>query len=361
MTRTGLVLLLPLALPGCFLPGFEKVEGEKGGGGTNVTCESASFEQPGQGGGDGADPVDFFAALHAINFGETTLATRPGFDLDGACTCCEGCDEPGSCGPPAGAEGNECDQVDGVSNAGRDNNAAKFFAGLTTGGLDATSDSLTTAAETGAWSVLFRVFEYNGEVNDSDVSVAIYTTTGAQLPPQWDGADVYHIRSDSVVDLDPLRPRVTRNDAYVVDGVLVAVFQDPSPLILRLQNGFFFELSYAVLRARIEQVPNGFALREGVIGGIWSMPNVFQALASMRSVNGDALVCTGTMLYDDAIKGPLCGLRDSSLAAAPACQAISVGVSFSADPILTPPMVDDVVLPFTPCAAGTDPSGDSCD
>ena len=97
-----------------------------------------------------------------------------------------------------GATTEPCDAVDGIDNAGRDNNVAKYMAALDGVQPELTSQPMSTRADQGFWSVIVRVSEYNGEPNDGVVTLALYATNGATVRPGWTGSDVWSVRRDFV-------------------------------------------------------------------------------------------------------------------------------------------------------------------
>ncbi len=353
------------AIPACFLSGFEKVEGTGAAGGASggapPVCETVTFVATTDGETSTSDPRDFFNALRVVDFGEVSLATRPGFDLDGVCTCCIDCEQTPTCNPPPGAQGEECDSVEGVPNSGRDNNVARFLAGPDSAPLGLSSTALRSAIDAGTWSLLLRVSDWNGLPDDGQVTLAVHTTGGVVGTPKWDGSDLFQVRADSVSAATPEidEPIVVNEDAYVANGMLVAVFGTQRQLVLHLARDFTVELSYAVLQAELREEGTGYVLTDGVIGGIWDMRAVFKALAGAR-VNEMPLICTDSPSYD-SVKQALCVMRDSLDDPEPiTCGGISFGMGFTGARIVKPSIVEPLTT-STPCPSGTDPTNDICE
>lgn len=364
--KRPLLATIAAIVPACFLPGFEKVEGTGGSGGSAggapPVCETVSYVETTNGETTPSDPRDFFNALRVVDFGEVALTTRPGFDLDGVCTCCTDCEQTPTCNPPPGAQGEECDSTDGLPNQGRDNNLAKFLATNESSDLGLSSTALRSAIDAGTWTLLLRVSDWNGLDDDGQVTVAVYTTFGSTVAPAWDGNDVFQVRSDSVAvasaDID--EPLVSNEDAYVADGKLVAVFGTQRPLVLHLANAFTIELSYAVLQAELGEEGTGYVLTSGVIGGIWDMRAVFKALAGARNADMPR-ICTDSPGYP-GVKDALCVLRDSLDDPEPiTCGGISIGMAFTGARITTPTVVEDFIDETMGCPLATDPTNDICE
>ncbi|NUP04448.1 MAG: hypothetical protein HOW73_00115 [Polyangiaceae bacterium] len=350
--KRGSIILAALFTPACFLPSFEKDQGGggEGGGGSSGTgtCEIELATPPTA----PADPnpggeIEFFSAWHAVDVGESHMASRPGFDLDGVCACCDVCDTS-TCAPPLGTTEEYCDAVEGEPNEGRDNNAAKFLLAIAELNTALTSQGMQQRTEIGTWSVIVRVSQYNGDPDDGQVNVALYSTTGSTASPEWADEDVWNIRQDSLAAGGTLDDAlVQRDDAYVKDGVLVAKFED-AQLSLVLPVNFVVKLQHATFSSRIELADSGkYQLRDGVISGRWGITDAVPALAGMRTMTApDAPVsCPGDLVtYPDypSYKTALCNLRDEGTIAGPGpCDALSFGLAFTADPIDTP-----VVVPF---------------
>jgi len=356
--------------PACFLPSFE-VETNEGGAGAGGSgsggsaCESATVAPPPTDAPPGGQ-FDVFTATHTIDLGETHIDDRPGLDLDGACTCCAACDAAPTCAPSASAPEAVCDEVDGISNAGIDNDAAKLFAAFAAGFPGAMSTPiLTTQIGLGTFGIVIRLFHYNGETDDDTVSVAVYGTLGATQPPTWTGNDAWRIRDDSLaMGFTSIDDALSlRDDAYVTGGVLVARF-DTTPLVLFLANGLVVRLQDGLLTARVEKVAGGgFRLLDGTIGGTWSEGEVFAGFAGLEGADART-ICTTNPSYESSFKGPLCELRDAlsggGAASAP-CDAISFGMAFTADPIAGNPVIATPPMPLPACDMTMgDPTTDAC-
>ncbi len=348
----------------CFLPGFEKVDGSGAGGsggagvggsgGGEDMC-SARWPAPVSGTSTPTDNVAISLAMRTIDIGDGAVATAPGFDLDRACTCCAGCEEAQTCTPPAMPI---CD-----SERGRDNAMAHFLSQLQAQlPSPVTSASLQMDINAGNWTVLSRVWGYNGQLNDSDVTVALYGTTALGGPPAWNGGDTWMVRGDYLLAPSTnLDDAVVKSDlAYVSGGVLVATFGTAGPIKLSLTGGFELYLSSAVLSGTLELAEGRYRLHTATLGGLWSMPDVFRSLNELRP-GGMPAVCKGQEPYEMIIKPLLCGLRDSKPgfdAPAP-CDALSFGTAFTSEQVVIS-QIAPPPDPGMPCPVGTEPLGDVC-
>lgn len=356
-----------LALQACLLPSFEKVDGGGGGsagsggeGGAGAACETVTLE-PAPEDPEPGGQISFFAAMRTLDLGEGHLASRPGMDLDGVCTCCTGCNAAASCVAPRESGMRACDERDGQPNQGRDNNAANLILeGISLFGAELRSDAMTNSVTAGAFTILVGIFHYNGLPDDGAVSVALYAATTSD-PPLWLGEDTWSLLDSSLApefaDLEDAL--VLRDDAYVRDGTLVARFGD-TPLSITLPNRLVVTLHDGVVQAKVEQTPElGFRLMDGVLAGTWLTADAFRGIGGMRRA-GMAHVCTLTVGYDQYVHTPLCALRDSATPANPdaPCNGVSFGLAFTADPVGLPTIVS--APEETPCGKLGEPAADSC-
>jgi hypothetical protein len=399
LSSTAWLALLSFA--GCFVPGFDL--GSTGGGLPTSTGSTSSTGGAGGAGGTGdqcngeglplapqnapsGSQVDQFFALRFVDFGETTLSQRPGFNLDKTCTCCDGCVAESTCTPasdpnPPKSDPRACDAVEGKPNGGIDNAFAVIIRDLAATNSDYGSSGLSDLAATGFWNVLVRVSNYNGEPNDDDVQIAFYTTTGlapstgtggaggSSSVPLWDGNDDWTVTRDCLADGISLdAPKAIADVAYVSDGVLVGKFDDLDDRVaLDVAGALRVELGYGLFSAKLE----GTKLEDGVLGGIWTMADAFRSLATLSldlPVLGSVKICndpgdSSTYAIYQQVRSSLCAARDSSLSPLAAdvgpCDSISLGMSFRAEAIREPSTIVDTP-PLEACPPDKSPEFDSC-
>lgn len=156
--------------------------GGGGGGGTGGTGGSAPacnhLVPPlppvmSNGGGD----IDIVTAIRRVDLDEQQSDLLYGFDIDGLCSCT--LDEQ-SCTLPFWVDPKEavCDDLRGLDNAA--GLALAKLNGLSGGSIN--SVLLNSEIDSGDWSLLFRLRNYNGAPDDDNVELSVYETTGlAQL------------------------------------------------------------------------------------------------------------------------------------------------------------------------------------
>jgi hypothetical protein len=324
-----------------------------GGAGSGAgACVSATYPDP-PGAGHGGGVLDLVAAVHSLDLGEAEGAVV-GLDLDGKCTC-DG-DGP-SCLAPAFAEGDACDGP-----GGRDNATARVFAFMTAllGEESFSSASLSGRADAGAWSLLFRVREYNGTADDDRVEVDVYPSSGG-IDPAWNGEDRWPVSETSVapggtVD-DPL---YVDTKAYVSGGTLVASLSESSLILGSDDNQMVLDLTAGFVTARVVVRGGALRLEGGTLAARWRLTDVFKTLSTFRDTAGTP-VCTDDLLYD-TVKDQICGFVDIySALGTPTdeCDSLSLGIGFEAEPA----KLGDLQPGPTPgggCSPETDPLYDSC-
>ncbi len=340
------------------------------------TCNHAHYlgrpaaDDPGQG-----PTASVVVALATLAFGESEAGPPAlvGFDLDNVCTC----PGPDSCVNTISSP--HCDEDGGRDNAGGDLlDLISGFPGISQASLD---DNLSH----GTFGFLIQVRGWNGQPNDTQVSAAVYVSSGlVPLPDggranvKGDGTDVWQISSDAVLGGDALvgvdcgndntacSPVYLDDDAYVASGVLVCSLDFPIAVGSPTAGTVELDLTGSVITAPLTQVPGGWAIQNGVLDGRWATKSLLSSLAAIPdplSTTGEFL-CGTDSTYGIA-KNQICSSSD--IAADPKldqtgapCDAVSIAIGFTGLPAHMGP-VTRRVLPAQGCTteAGT-PFSDSC-
>jgi len=292
-----------------------------------------SADDPSNDGGQG-----FVVAVHTIDFGfdAGTLSTI-GYDLDDIYTCCDGGAE--SC-KAAQAGATHCDDV-----SGRDNSGGQLLASLFI--IDPSQFTTATVSQRlqdGVYSILLQVSDYNGTPNDTQVTAALYGSDGVESDAGalWNGTDQWTVDESFVVNPNgmPLVPTDFDTAAYVADGTLVMHLSFPISLGTTSTDTFTINLTGGVITGQVVSAGNGtFALTGGNISGRW---NVSQLLNSLQTVTiGANPICPtgpGASTYS-FVKQEVCKYADIMTAqsmdnSGATCDALSLGIGFTADPAL---------------------------
>jgi hypothetical protein len=346
------------AAQGCALPSFVLVTND---GGTDAAgppmCMPATYPDPPGGMDDGMSIPGLVFAVHTIDMGDN--GTIPGYDLDHVCTCFD--DAGPSCVGSSWQLNTYCDQP---PNTGVDNQAAKLFTffSLANGGQFG-STYFTNQANGGAWTLLIKVDGYNGMPDDPMVKVSIYASKGLSgKTPKWDGNDVWPVTAQSVLDGGVSNPAFVSNGAYVAGGVLVATM--PTTQITLAGSGpdtITVQFKSGVITAQIVNTGVSWKLTGGILAARWAIKDVFAAIASYRDNSGHPF-CTNQVVWG-TVKGTICKdadiLVDGTQPKSAPCDAISVGLGFSADPVVLGG-VSDAGIATDGCAPNDDPATATC-
>jgi hypothetical protein len=334
-----------------------------------VTCEHAGPpDKPSvvDAGGD----IDIVLALSHISFGIGPDAGTgyAGYDVDKTCTC-QGEDD--SCLRPAWASAPDCDQP-----GGRDNAAGELMKELASS-VDTFGEARFNAdVQAGIWTTLSRIRNYNGLADDDQVEISWYVASdfwsthmdpdGGKGRPKWDGTDEWPISTvslkgtglaDGGVSYDLDHPISTDKNAYVSGGVAVGMLPKG---MLPIDPNMKLVFSDLYLTGRLVNTPQGWALEDGVLAGVWTLEDIFSQLGHMVILGLPA--CIGSPPYA-VLKGLICKRADiyrSRGTPTTPCDSLSVGLSFASKPArlgaISPPADNQNF-----CTPETDPSTDSCD
>jgi hypothetical protein len=283
---------------------------------------------------DGGD-IEIVEALRTIDFNLADDAGAfYGFDLDHTCTC----PGAGSCVPLNGSS-THCDEEGGRDNAG--GALVQQFSQLTTA-LD--TSRLNQNINGGSYTMMIRVSGYNGQPNDTKVSVAVFASTGTvplddagnNPTPSHDGNDQWGIDPGSVIGTPPPYVAVNQDDsAYVSGGVLVGSVAFPFSIGAAFAADFL-RIDDAVLSSTLVKGPSGWTMK-GVIAGRWDTRNILTGMQSVHDpFNSGQYLCGSDPTYL-AFKAAICGASDISRQAsndntgAP-CDALSLAIAFESEP-----------------------------
>jgi hypothetical protein len=351
-----------------------------------------SFEPPdrppaGDGGAMGDDSGNvtllppIVAAFKTIDIGAAGApdAAIPafGYDLDKTCTC----PGPPSCLQPKGAfSGEDCD-----NHGGLDNKSIQLFRLLPAPASTGTTQ-VDQGLMAGQYGLLIRISNYNGMPNDPNITVDFYVSNGLErddagaIPtPKFDGTDRWTIDPGSIQN--GTQAMFSDDSAYVTttgtagSPVFVAHFsQLPISFGDRtILGGATMQLSDAIVTGTIQPVPYdggsgvGLGIMQGTIAGRWPTKQILSTVATIPEEGG--FLCGSDPNPYNAesyvvLKVIVCEAADitheqsQDKMGAP-CDAISVGMQFSAVPAL---LGDPLMVPPAPagCVDGGAMWSDQC-
>ena len=309
--------------------------------------------------------IGFVAAMHSVDFAdESGEPLNIGYDLDMRCTCSG---EPNGCKRVWATE-EACDGPDG-----RDNTGGQFIKAVSSLFATFGAASWNESLHAGAWGMVVRVLDYNGEEDDDRVRTQLYVPRayyhfqdGGKDPPKWDGTDEWPIRSTSLQDpgdggtWDVDKPLYSDEFAYVNGGVLVASVSQGT---MQVDENFAIEFTGAFLTARIVKgAGDQWSLEDGVLATRWRLANMLAQLSNVDDPLFGSPVCTDNAMYATA-KAKICGYADMYAGVGTPttpCDSLSLAMRFDA----TPARLGEVVVssPNPPrCDPAVDPANDSCD
>jgi hypothetical protein len=329
-----------------------------------VTCNHAEVP-PNKVRGQGLGGTqDLWFAIYSVDYGDgdgiPSAATYSsiGYDLDRVCT---------SLGDPPVCVQGKAAPKDGVD--GRDNAAGEIFFEIKST-FQIIADPIgskkdTALVQAGAFSIVFHITGYNGQPDDDQVRFEWYmpapfgsdVEAGANPPPTWNGTDRWPIRTQDSLPDGGIGPLVADDNAYVAGKVVVASLPRGS----RIAGGSIdFDLSGVFVTATLDTTPQGTAMSAGTLAGTWGQAQVLGGIGKLFESVGK---CTDFPLYQN-LKSLVCGALDVSASGVPLptqpCDALSIGVAFTAKPVLAPTTTVDVPLATTTCPPATDPLNDAC-
>jgi hypothetical protein len=212
---------------------------------------------------DDAGDTDIIFAIRSIDLGLTQSAPV-GFDLDTVCTC----PGPSSCVLPSSSmDGEACDHP-----GGRDNATGPLIQDLGIVEPYLSQDALNADIEAGHFTFLGLVRDYNGQANDSKVTLEFFNSPGIDSeiePPHWDGTDYWQLYYDNVLsgsnDKNYVSTFIDYN-AYVTNYTLVGRL--PSNMALRITPDTGGNMNYielptmsSVLTVELHELTGTFGAR----------------------------------------------------------------------------------------------------
>jgi hypothetical protein len=301
----------------------------------------------------------------------------PGFDLDGVCTC------PG----PDSCRNTDTTKPHCDDDAGGDNSGGGLLRALGTFGVF-NSTSIDQRLAQGYYGLLVDVRNWNGQPNDTNVSVAIYVSNGldgiqdagAPVPPKNDGNDHWTVDPNSLLggtnlddagvscdgDNTQCTPFYFDDNAYVAGGVLVGSTDFPISLGGVANNGtVVLDLSGSVITAQLVQTSVGWSMTNGLLAGRWSSSKLLSSLAALADP-----LATGSYLCGDdptyqGVKAQICQAADITAdpkldsTGAP-CDALSVAFAFTAVPAHLGQVYDKGKVPAGCVGDAGEPFHDQC-
>ena len=305
-----------------------------------------------------------------------------GFDIDGKCTNSATCQMDDLLVQERACSNSETIPFDG--NDCRDNTIGKLFNFVATapnigGWFGISEPDWNCELWRGGFSVILKISNYNGQANDADVRVDLYTSVGKKELPAWacrasidqplatdwnkrapwSARDHWIISSDSISlaadhgGNDVPDSRWADASAYVRGGWLVTHLPDGSWFWLDGERtpspGMRLLMHRNVIATRLVQDPQsgGWTMEDGTLGFVTTPQEVidgFSQLGLCENMCGTFATMKGFLnTYQDA---PLSSASTDPVAP---CDAVSNGVAFRAAQIAADATDVEQTSPFATC------------
>ncbi|MFO0669917.1 MAG: hypothetical protein U0235_09875 [Polyangiaceae bacterium] len=283
-------------------------------------CVTAHIPPPPAADVDG-DGVEYVFALRELDFRVDPALGNAGFDLDQACTC-----RPDKDTCRVAAAQPHCDGENG-----RDNALAELSQSITLPESLDPERFVKRELAAGRAGLLIKVAGYNGQADDRSVKVSFYPSNGTETardggPPTFTKTDRWTVDPGYLFGDPSLRiASLLSTKAYVSGRTLVALFSFKFPIA-----GLDVDLASGAFVATLVDGPP--RLEHGVIVGRWALDKAVHALGQL-DVDGSA-ACT--LPFFPGVAPRVCQIADLRVNPAEdgrdlACDAISVGIGFSAN------------------------------
>jgi hypothetical protein len=301
-----------------------------------------------------SDAVESITALYRVDTGTSMGAVvKPwGLNLDKTCTC------PASeaCAVPAGRK--FCDREGGLDNEG-----AQILAQLQ--GVAKTFDAgaffddslFNNALQAGLSGVILRVKGYNGQADDAEVQVSIYSSLGTTAPAQWTGNDTWRI-DQTYGSLGSPNYETT---GWVRGYTLVASpRQIPIVIGSAMVQPVKIVLESGHIVAKLDVMGNQIRSIQGTLSGRWKAREFLKGLQGIPDpVSTGQYLCGNNSATYSLVQAAVCNHRDVPSSpdndgkGAP-CDAVSMSVGFESRPALFGPLEPPQAPPM-PCGPMWDP------
>ena len=280
--------------------------------------------------------ISFVVAVDKVDFGESGGWRGLGYDLDHVCDCSA---SVRSCAPAVCNPENEIDNAFGNMLA-----VMKLELGFYSIGSSIWSDT----AKAGDWGFMIRVSDYNGQPDDSQVTVEWLLShpfevgSDGRIVPQWDGQDEWFVWDSN---------RFVDDAAFVTGGQLVAHLpRSPFVVVTDIYIDFIeFDLVGSTLTAKVEHSGAGWSLVDGIIAAGMDSDKLLAQVNHIPYVSNGRPMCEHDPETEEPFglfKSFICGYSDLLSSSGPTtgqCDSISFGIGFAAKPAIiagqkTPPV-----------------------
>lgn len=196
--------------------------------------------------------------------------------------------------------------------------------------------------------------DYNGFPDDSGIPAWLYEGAPLGSIPLWNGLDSWLVRFESVHAGNLNQPKVVAPSSYVSAGTLVAR-PTAGPLVLNIPMGGVpipLHIHHPVVTMQISGTGPSVAGTNGVIAGVLDTE---QLIAELKKIVGafDSSLCSSNTFESIAMQiRQASDIMKDGTNGEPAvtCNAISIGLGFSASAATIGGVAPPAAAPQDPCA-----------
>lgn len=237
------------------------------------------------------------------------------------------------CSPVAGANllNVKTDGVGGIDNSFGSNLLPLFLS------LDAwIADAANEAIRTGSYSILLELYPISPEYgSQNDIVVSLFEVGLVLDDPRWDGSDVWPVFVDSVLATDQSKARDVFPNSYLVNGTWVSG-RLPGRVVMQIpwMTGFIpLQIEHAFMLGKAVIRSGALSLQEGIIAGLLPTEPWIESLREVARLL-DPSLCEASTFDSIAQQMRMASdmLSDGTQDPARTCDAISIGLGFSAVP-----------------------------
>ncbi|WP_234023897.1 hypothetical protein [Sorangium cellulosum] len=274
-----------------------------------------------------------------------------GFNLDGKVSSAASED---LCRPVAGATPADVypDGDDGI-----DNSFGKNIVGLISNFLGDPSTEVTKAIANGDFTVILKIDQLGAQSSYNPLTAKLYGGATLGGAPTWNGTDEWPVVPELLEDGQDIdSAKVVFPNSYVVDNTWVSGPQTQGTFKLNLTTaGKNIGLTISNVRIAMELAQDHKSAVKGTIAGVLETDVLVEELRSVIGTVQPAL-CEGTTLEGvlDQIRATSDIMKDGSQDPSQECNAISIGIGFTAKEVQLGDIAPPAENTSVPC--GTAPS-----
>lgn len=304
--------------------------------------------QPGDAGASVAFAVDRLFLGDTDRNGNKTPGSwkEYGFNIDGLVSSAA---STGLCKPAAGAEPSDI-YPDGAG--GIDNSFGKNLVNLIGTLLTDPSTRVSDAIANGDFTVILKIDGLGDQPSYNPLTAKLYGGAALGAAPAWDGSDRWPVVSELLEDTQDIESaKVVFPDSYVVDNTWVSGPEPQGTLKLNLTiSNNTIGLTISNLRIAMDLAPDHKSVVKGTIAGVLETDVLVEELRNVISAAFPSF-CEGPGLDSTLaqVRRAADIMKDGSQDPSQECNAISIGIGFTAKQVQLGDIAPPAEATSTPC------------